>query len=256
MNLRTWLALLIALTVMGALLAQGFSVHLSFRQTAQQTVRSDLQGYLTTLAHDRAEGEAPAYLPNEAGIRSRLLDALEKVIQEYGRPFPSTATPDRDDQWLIQKVAVPDLGPGATVQASIPLRAYRQGLDAYLGTVTLSVALMSLIGVAAALLLSQGVLRPLGDLLRATERVAQSGRLDERVAEPGHSSEIARLPRTFNAMLERLSAFRQCEAEFAQHASHELCTPLAALKAQVDANREGWITDAELIGTLGHRSSG
>lgn len=249
MKLGVRLALLIALTVTGALLAQGFLGFLTFRQTANAAVRNDLSTYLAALAHDRAEGDAPTYLPNENGIRARLI-RREQVIQEYGGPFPQTATQHGDDEWLTQQLAVPDLGAGTLLQASIPLRAYHQGLEAYLATVTLSVVVMSLLGVAAALLVSRSMVRPISDLSRAAERVAQSGQLDERVDAPQGQAEIARLARSFNTMLQRLSAFRQRETEFVRHASHEFRTPLAALRAQVDANAHGWISDAELIATV------
>ncbi len=249
MKLRSRLALLIAGVIVAALLAQGFLGYLNFRQTAQASVRNDLQNYLATLVHDRSEGDAPAYLPNENGIRARLIERGE-VVQEYGGPFPRTSGADGDDAWLIQRLPVPDLGTGAVVEASIPLRAYNEGLATYLRTVLLSMGLMSVLGVGAALLVSRGVLRPLGDLLETAERVSRSGRLDERVAEPEGGGEIARLAHAFNAMLERLAAFRQRETEFVRHAAHELKTPLTALRAQVDANREHWVTDAELIHTV------
>lgn len=249
MKLGVRLALLIALTVTGALLAQGFFGFLTFRQTASTAVRGDLSTYLAALAHDRAEGDAPTYLPNENGIRARLI-RRGQVLREYGGPFPQTATLHGDDQWLTQQLSVPDLGAGTLLQASIPLRAYHQGLAAYLATVTLSVVVMSLLGVAAALLVSRGMVRPISDLSRATERVAHSGQLDERVNAPTDQGEIARLARSFNTMLQRLSAFRQRETEFVRHASHEFRTPLAALRAQVDANAHGWISDAELIATV------
>mgnify|MGYP000535899343 CR=1 FL=1 len=191
MKLRTRLALLIAGVIVAALLAQGFLGYLNFRQTARATVRNDLQNYLATLVHDRSEGDAPAYLPNENGIRARLIEGGE-VVQEYGGPFPRTSGADGDDDWLIQRLPVSDLGAGAVVEASIPLRAYNEGLAAYLRTVLLSMGLMSVLGVGAALLVSRGVLRPLGDLLETAERVSRSGRLDERVAEPEGGGEIAR----------------------------------------------------------------
>ena len=249
MKLRTRLALLIASVIVLALLAQGFLGYLNFRQTARATVRDDLQNYLATLVHDRAEGDAPSYLPNENGIRARLIEK-DKVVKEYGGSFPKTSGADGDDDWLVQRLPVPDLGASAVVEASIPLRAYNEGLATYLRTVLLSLGVMSVLGVGAALLVSRGVLRPLGDLLETAERVSLSGRLDERVAEPQGGGEIARLAHTFNTMLERLAAFRQRETEFVRHAAHELRTPLAALRAQVDANREHWISDAELIGTV------
>ncbi|MGY2896019.1 ATP-binding protein [Deinococcus sp. UYEF24] len=249
MKLRTRLALLIAGVIVVALMAQGFLGYLNFRHTAQITVRNNLQNYLATLVHDRSEGDAPADLPNENGIRARLIEKGE-VVREYGGPFPAVAGADGDDNWLIQRLPAPDLGAGTVVEASIPLRAYNEGLAAYIRTVLLSMGLMSVLGVGAALLVSRGVLRPLGDLLETAERVSRSGRLDERVAEPEGGGEIARLAHTFNAMLERLSAFRQRETEFVRHAAHELKTPLTALRAQVDANREHWVTDAELIQTV------
>jgi len=248
-KLRTRLALLIASVIVAALLAQGFLGYLNFRQTARTTVRNDLQNYLASLAHDRSEGDAPAYLPNENGIRARLIEKGE-VMQEYGGPFPRTSGADGDDDWLIQRLPVPDLGAGAVLEASIPLRTYNEGLAAYLHTILLSMALMSVLGVGAALLVSRGVLRPLADLLETAERVSRSGRLDERVTEPEGGGEIARLAHTFNAMLERLAAFRQRETEFVRHAAHELRTPLTALRAQVDANREHWVSDAELVATV------
>jgi signal transduction histidine kinase len=248
MNLRTRLAVLIAVVIIGALLAQGMLGYLNFRQTAQASVRSDLQSYLAALVHDRAEGDAPTYLLNEHGIRARLVEQGE-VVQEYGGPFPKSGG-NGEGGWLTQRLPVPDLGAGAVIEASIPLRTYNQGLETYLRTVLLSMALMSVLGVGAALLVSRGVLRPLGDLLDTAERVSRSGRLDERVAEPEGGGEIARLAQTFNAMLQRLSAFRQREAEFVSHAAHELRTPLAALRAQVDAYREQWLSEAELIDTV------
>jgi signal transduction histidine kinase len=248
-NLRARLALLIAGVIVAALLAQGFLGYLNFRQTARATVRNDLQNYLATLVHDRSEGDAPAYLPNENGIRARLIEEGE-VVQEYGGPFPTTSGADGDDGWLTQRLPVPDLGSGAVIEASIPLKAYNEGLDAYLRTVLLSMGVMSVLGVGAALLVSRGVMRPLDDLLDTAERVSRSGRLDERVGEPAGGGEIARLAHTFNVMLERLSAFRQRETEFVRHAAHELRTPLTALRAQVDAHREGWITDSELFITV------
>ena len=68
-------------------MAQGFLGFLTFRQTASAAVRSDLATFLAALAHDRAEGDAPTNLPNENGIRARLIRGGH-VIQEYGGPFP------------------------------------------------------------------------------------------------------------------------------------------------------------------------
>lgn len=84
---------------------------------------------------------------------------------------------------------------------------------------------------------------------RIAEQVTASGDLSARVPEPGGGGELARLGHTFNSMLTRLQAFRQRETEFTRHASHELRTPLTALRAHPDANKQGWVTDAEVLRT-------
>ena len=248
MSLHARLAWLIAATVTLALLAQGLFGYLEFQRSALHDVNTDLNTYLTTLAHDRAEGESPRTIESESGIRARLVQG-GRTVQEYGGAFPTTSDPDGDLHWIVKRVGVPDLGPGAVLEASLPLHAYNQGLSAYLRTVLLSVTVMSVLGAAVALLLSRSALRPLAHVLEIAEQVTASGDLSARVPEPRGDSEVARLGHTFNAMLTRLSAFRERETEFTRHASHELRTPLTALRAQLDANKHGWVTDAEVLQT-------
>ena len=248
MSLHARLAWLIAVTVTLALLAQGVFGYLEFQRSALHDVNTDLNAYLTTLAHDRAEGEAPRTIESESGIRARLLRD-GKTVQEYGGAFPATSDPDGDTHWIVRRVGVPDLGPGAVLEASLPLHAYNQGLSAYLRTVLVSVTVMSVLGAAVALLLSRSALRPLAHVLEIAEQVTASGDLRARVPEPRGGGEVARLGHTFNAMLTRLSAFRERETEFTRHASHELRTPLTALRAQLDANKHGWVSDAEVLQT-------
>ena len=248
MSLHARLAWLIAATVTLALLAQGLFGYLEFQRSALHDVNTDLNTYLTTLAHDRAEGESPRTIESESGIRARLIKD-GRTVQEYGGAFPVTIDPDGDTHWIVRRVGVSDLGPGAVLEASLPLHAYNQGLSAYLRTVLVSVTVTSALGVAVALLLSRSALRPLEHMLEIAEQVTASGDLSARVPEPRGDSEVARLGHTFNAMLTRLSAFRERETEFTRHASHELRTPLTALRAQLDANRHGWVTDAEVLQT-------
>lgn len=248
MSLHARLAGLIALTVALALLVQGLFGYLDFRQSALRDVNADLNSYLAALAHDRASGTYPNAIESESGIRARLVQG-GRTLQEYGGAFPVTTDPDGDTHRIVRRASVPDLGAGAVLEASLSLHAYNQGLNAYLHTVLLSVTLMSLLGAVVALLLSRSALRPLDAVLSIAEQVTASGDLSARVPEPGGGGELARLGHTFNSMLTRLQAFRQRETEFTRHASHELRTPLTALRAQLDANKQGWVTDAEVLQT-------
>lgn len=74
---------------------------------------------------------------------------------------------------------------------------------------------------------------PLRELARAAGRIAR-GRFDERVPARG-GDELAQLARAFNDMAAHLARIDESRRDFIASASHELRTPVAALKTLTDA---------------------
>lgn len=68
--------------------------------------------------------------------------------------------------------------------------------------------------------------------------------LTERVPEPPRRDEIGRLARTINAMLGRLERSSAEQRRFLANAAHELRSPVASLRAQLETIREGDLTAA------------
>jgi signal transduction histidine kinase len=79
-------------------------------------------------------------------------------------------------------------------------------------------------------------LRPVDDIRRRVEEIS-GARLDQRVPEPGTGDEIARLARTMNAMLARLEESARRQRRFVSDAAHELRSPLARMRAELEVDQ-------------------
>ncbi len=79
-------------------------------------------------------------------------------------------------------------------------------------------------------------LRPVEALRAGADNISGSGR-EDRLPVPPSEDEIHALAVTLNSMLDRLDAAREREAQFVADAAHELRSPLASLRMQVDVAR-------------------
>jgi signal transduction histidine kinase len=93
--------------------------------------------------------------------------------------------------------------------------------------------LVTIVGVAAAWILTGRALRPL-HRVTATARRLSEATMDERIRYAGADDEVAELAATFDAMLDRLGEAFEAQKRFVANASHELRTPLAVMRTEVD----------------------
>lgn len=123
--------------------------------------------------------------------------------------------------------------PGYAVQIARPLTE----ADHALSRIRFFLILIGAIGAAAAaglgLLASRAVLAPVRRLIRATETVAETGNLSERIEAGGHD-ELGRLAGSFNTMLGALGESRRVQRQLVEDASHELRTPLTSLRTNIE----------------------
>ena len=76
-------------------------------------------------------------------------------------------------------------------------------------------------------------LRPVAAVTDRARRISVH-RLDERVPVPKVADEVGRLAQTFNAMLDRLEAGVDAQRRLIADASHDLRTPLAVMRSELD----------------------
>lgn len=99
----------------------------------------------------------------------------------------------------------------------------------------------ALAGLVASFLLAQGILRPLHQLARSSQRIA-SGHYDERIPVPT-SGELAQVANHFNQMAESLAEIEAERIALIGNVAHELRTPLTGLAGYLEGVMDGVIPD-------------
>jgi signal transduction histidine kinase len=89
-------------------------------------------------------------------------------------------------------------------------------------------------GLILAFGLAQSLSRPLARLAAAATRLG-GGDLTTRVGEVGAADEIAEVGRAFDGMADRLERTGRAQREFVANASHQLRTPLTAMRLRLEA---------------------
>ena len=159
--------------------------------------------------------------------------AADLVSAEHGHPVTARRSTGRGD---VLAVSVPVLASRDTVGAlrvsssfSVVDHAVTRNwalLGGLAGIIALIVLLVSS-------LLARSFTRPLAELDIGAARLGD-GDLGARVAVPADPPELRRLARSFNATAERLESLLTSQRAFVADASHQLRSPLAALRLRLE----------------------
>lgn len=149
---------------------------------------------------------------------------------------------------LFQRQDPPESLPGDTVEVTkdlqtvdgvITLHAVSSVADIERSVGTLSAALwlgLPVLVVGAGLmtwLIADRTLAPVGAMTRRVRELSATT-LDARVPVPPTDDEIAELATTMNQMLDRLQSASVSQRQFVSDASHELRSPVASIRAQLE----------------------
>jgi signal transduction histidine kinase len=221
--------------VLGLVLLLGLTVTLQVRAALTQSFDSKLQEQGVSVTRDLAARATDLILVNDVYALHQLLQETltnnrdvryvfivdqqgQVLAHTFGTGFPknlltaNTVDPNEHHHaaWLpteegrIWDVAVPIFeGRAGTARVGISEAGMQRAVNAVTGQLLLTTVLVSVMGIAAATVLTWILTRPILSLARAAEAVAQ-GDLDQRIARWA-DDEIGDLAEAFNAMTESLA---------------------------------------------------
>lgn len=246
-SLRLRISIVALAVVVCALVTAGFViVHVvehAMTNQIDRALRADADYAMRSL--DNGGGVPPSGGPN--GLYVQVLN--RSTMRAFGlSPATKTLKPllaDGQTSGQIRSVQSKTLGPvrslvmaTPTPQVSLILARSSRNVDAVGATLLRLIVVLTLAG---SFLLTAVIWKVVGGALEPVERMRRSVQglsdtdLATRVALPGTGDELDRLAATLNELLERLDIAIASERRFVADASHDLRTPIAALRAVLEA---------------------
>ena len=161
----------------------------------------------------------------------------DRVLAVARGEAPQFLATQRVDGSAFRVLTAPTRG-DAAVQVARPL----DEIEATLAALRRRLLLFGLLGIGLAAglgtIVARGAVRPVNRLTEVAEEVAATQDLSRRIAVDGND-EVARLARSFDAMLTALEQARTAQEQLVADASHELRTPLTSLRTNIEVLARG-----------------
>ncbi|WP_238019275.1 ATP-binding protein [Dactylosporangium sp. AC04546] len=238
--------LVVGLAIAGVAMATAMTY--SFRGTLDRSADATVTEIVNLLNEG---GQLPSPLPAPAGQVVQVLDGEHRVVagDRNADLLVPVLRPDELAQALSgERVTVPgdralqpdqlrvtarQVQPGRVVLVGVPLGDYSRSQELLRNALWVTYPALVAVLVAIAWRVVGQALSPVDRLRAGAERITGTA-TDERLPVPPSRDEIQRLAVTLNHMIDRLAQSRARQRSFIADAAHELRSPLASMRIQVE----------------------
>jgi heavy metal sensor kinase len=169
---------------------------------------------------------------NEIGYKNS--DNVMSSVTQGKECLEEVKPAGRRRTFRVVSIGMPREGrPNYVVQVATHTRFVRKSMSHFKGNLLAAFPIVLILGSLGGWVLARRSLSPIG-YIASKARSITSNNLDERLATRGTDDEMDYLIRTINEMIARLENSFKRIAEFTADASHELKTPLCALKGEAE----------------------
>jgi len=165
----------------------------------------------------------------------RMIDAGVRPAAPGGLPRAGTSVDFAQGNHHVRVLAYPILANGRaySVQTGVSLNQSMALLSAFGAQLLLLTPAVLLLAAIGGYCMSRQALAPVAAIATEARRINDKS-LDIRLPIPATRDEIAHLSETLNQMLERVESGVRSIRDFTANAAHELRTPLALIRAEVE----------------------
>jgi signal transduction histidine kinase len=185
------------------------------------------------------EGNTVFMSPPRGWSKFDLQAVQQRPIETGWQYFPS-----RTDSDVLEVTSVYVPG-GYALQVGNDIEDRKEILEDFRQTTMAVMIPIILVGLAGGAFFAFRATRPIGDLIRITQSIVETGKMDARVPTGVGDDELNELGKLFNRMLERIETLVQGMRAALDNVAHDLRTPMTRLRGiaettlQSESGRQG-----------------
>lgn len=218
------------LKVMEVALRAGTGMHDDLAKQAFLSEFSKIPGMLVVIGDEKGKIISSSILASEnnEAITSIMINTIESerpvfVNQKLGSTLMRFwVNPVRNDGRLL-----------GVILLAHPIDVIESSLDDLLSTMSTVYVSLVLLTTVGGYLLAKEATKPISEMAGEITKIS-SDNLNERVRVPKTGDEIENLGKTFNGLLDRVDSAFKRERQFIGDVAHELKTPLATLRGEIE----------------------